>query len=94
VQQAGNPDATRLQAIKNDVPTMLEAPQARANVVAWSAECGIVGQLLAASFETIQIADRLIASPSAHCVLADVEQIDFRSNGKANNAHRLCGRAK
>ena len=66
---------------------MFQPPQARAKIIAASAERGILSEPLATNLQLVEITGHLHSAPGAQGVFADTQQIAFRAARKTKCSH-------
>jgi hypothetical protein len=87
MQDARNQNTPTLPPIEQDVPAMLMAAQARANLIAESAQRGIAGKRLATSLKLADVTDGLGSAPFAEGVIGDAQQVSLSAPRKSKLAH-------
>ncbi len=89
MKNARNQDAGSVLPVEHDMPTLLHAVQAGANVLTRPTELRPVRKFLATRFKIIDVADRLGFAPCTQSVPSDVDQVGFGAQGKTECRHEL-----
>ena len=87
MQDARNQNATTLLSVKHHVLAVLQAPQARTNVVTEPAQRRIVSKHLATNLKLAEVTGSLGAAPGAKGVIADAQQIGLGAARKSKRGH-------
>jgi len=89
MQDAGNQHADCILPIEDNMPAVLHAAQAGADIITRPAQVGISGELLATRFQIVDVAGGLVCTPAIHGVAGDLNQIGFGPAGKTEGSHGL-----
>jgi hypothetical protein len=87
VEDARHEDASLFYPIKQNMASILDAAQARPDVIARAAQLRIVQKLPATRFEAVYVAGSLILTPSVQSVGCDLQQVCFGNARKAISCH-------
>ena len=94
MQNARNQNARGLAPEENDVLAYLHAIKAAADVIARAPRGGIVGKLLTAILQIVNVTGGLRLAPCAQRIHADAQQVGFGKAGEAERRHVLTMRGE
>jgi len=87
MQDARNQDTTTLLAVEHHVLAMLQALQARTNVVTEPAQRRIVSKHLATNLKLAEVTGGLGTAPCAKGVISDAQQVVRSTTRKPKRSH-------
>ena len=93
MKNAAYQNAPSILAVEDNVPAMLHAAQARANMFTSPPEFRISGELPATRFQIVDVTDGLVRAPTAEGIGADLQQVGFGTLREAERCHGLARRA-
>jgi len=89
MEDAGYHDALGFNPVKQNMPRVFHAAQARSHMIAGATQLWVVRKLSAAGFEIVDVTDGLTLPPGTQCVDGDVEQVGLGQAGQTECSHRL-----
>lgn len=76
MQNSANEDSTGVRPIKDDVPLVLNSAKSPADSIASATNFRGLRECTEASFQTIEIMEGLVDSPSVQGVISNIDQVE------------------